>query len=85
MASYSGLVEKALLPQTKFCIVCGTGSHRQDWQSKDNPACDSHSVEEIAKAVADAAPKFVPAAPSSPVVEKTSVVEAPTTMSKPAQ
>ena len=40
----SALVEKQ-------CIVCGLASHRSDWASKDNPACDSHSAEEIKAAL----------------------------------
>lgn len=35
----------------KRCVVCGTGSHRVDWQSVEFPACDSHSKDEIADAI----------------------------------
>lgn len=31
----------------KFCIVCGQGSHRLDWQSNFYPMCDSHTDEDI--------------------------------------
>jgi hypothetical protein len=33
------------------CVVCGASSNRADWQSLDKPACDSHSLEEIAAAL----------------------------------
>lgn len=33
------------------CVVCNTGSHREDWQGKLNPACDSHTEEEIKAAL----------------------------------
>ena len=36
----------------RFCIVCGQGSHRLDWQSNTAPACDTHSKEEVAAAKA---------------------------------
>lgn len=39
----------------KFCVVCGIGSHRIDWQDAAQPACDKHSEAEVAKAVSDAA------------------------------
>ncbi len=31
----------------KKCVVCGLGSHRADWLSKTNPACDHHSADEV--------------------------------------
>lgn len=49
----------------KFCIVCGIGSHRLDWQDKAQPACDSHSAAEIQAAIAAKAakgPQLVPPA-----------------------
>jgi len=42
------------------CIVCGQGSHREDWQDNPSPACDNHTKEQIA-----AAPKPVRASPTS--------------------
>lgn len=39
-SSTLGLVERK-------CVVCGQGSHRSDWADKANPACDSHSEEEV--------------------------------------
>jgi hypothetical protein len=47
------------------CVVCGAGSHREDWQSKANPACDSHTKAEVAVAIAAKNP---PPAPVSPPV-----------------
>ncbi len=40
----------------KFCVVCGQGSHRLDWQSRDNPACDTHSTDEVKAALAKLSP-----------------------------
>lgn len=59
-----------LKPVERFCVVCGAGSHRSDWINKlgDYVACDSHSKQELADAVASktssAAP---PAKPLTPV------------------
>jgi hypothetical protein len=51
----------------KICIVCGSGSHREDWQSKQYPACDSHSKEEVNAALAKLTPKqVVPSVPTPP-------------------
>lgn len=36
--------------EVKYCVVCGQGSTRQDWQGKDVVACDNHSKEEVAAA-----------------------------------
>jgi len=56
-------------PAERFCVVCGLGSHREDWASATNPACDSHSKDEVAKAVAAKAkgngPKTPTPAPAS--------------------
>jgi len=35
----------------KRCVVCGSGSHRVDWQSIEYPACDSHTKDEVADAI----------------------------------
>jgi hypothetical protein len=35
----------------RFCVVCGQGSHRADWQDASAPACDSHSKDEVAAAL----------------------------------
>lgn len=35
----------------RFCVVCGMGSHRTDWANR-TPACDQHSKEEVAAALA---------------------------------
>lgn len=51
-----------MVPVEKFCIVCGQGSHRLDWQSRDNPSCDSHSPEEVKAALAKLKPSPAPAA-----------------------
>jgi hypothetical protein len=49
MADVVGAVKKAI---EKFCVVCGLGSHRTDWQDETKPpACDGHSKEEVAAAV----------------------------------
>jgi hypothetical protein len=48
MASVGSEVKKVV---EKFCVVCGLGSHRTDWQDKDVVACDGHSKDEVAKAV----------------------------------
>lgn len=38
--------------EEKFCVVCGAGSHRDDWAKQAGPvACDSHSKDEVAAAV----------------------------------
>lgn len=59
----------------KKCVVCGLGSNRSDWASRDNPSCDSHSADEVkaalAKLGASAKPnggqaKPSPAPPASP-------------------
>lgn len=39
------------MAETVYCIVCGQGSSRDDWQGKPNPACDSHTKQEIADAI----------------------------------
>ena len=49
----------------KFCIVCGQGSHRLDWQSRDNPTCDTHSPDEVKAAIAR-----LKLSPAPPAVEK---------------
>jgi Immunoglobulin domain/Bacterial Ig-like domain (group 2) len=40
----------------RHCVVCGLGSSRGDWTNKANPACDSHTAEEVAKATVGKAP-----------------------------
>jgi len=35
----------------RYCVVCGMGSHRTDWANR-TPACDNHSKEEVAAALA---------------------------------
>lgn len=42
--------------EPKICVVCGAASHRTDWINKSGNfvACDSHSKDEVAKAVAQA-------------------------------
>jgi hypothetical protein len=44
------------------CALCGQGSHRDDWQSKAEVFCDSHSADDIAKFKASKAPAPSPAA-----------------------
>lgn len=62
------MATSAKLPQPveKFCVVCGLGSHRVDWQSRDNPACDGHTQAEVAAAIQAKAPK-----PTKPVAAPT--------------
>jgi len=64
------MATKVMQPQVveKYCIVCGQGSHRLDWQSKDNPTCDTHTSTEIQAALAKLKPSPVPAAskPATP-------------------
>lgn len=45
-----------VVPKEKFCVVCGQGSHRLDWQDTASPVCDKgvHSDEELAAAKAKA-------------------------------
>jgi len=57
------MATSAKAPAEKFCVVCGLGSHRADWQTRDNPACDSHSQEEVAAAI-KAKSKPAPAPPA---------------------
>jgi len=50
--------------QEVACVVCGQKSHRADWVGVENPHCDSHTAEEVAKAVAAKVPS-PPAASAS--------------------
>ncbi len=54
--------------EPKFCVVCGAGSHRGDWINKTGNfvACDFHSKDELAVAVAKAM-KPAPAKPGTPI------------------
>jgi hypothetical protein len=36
----------------KYCVVCGQGSTRDDWQGKDVVACDNHSKADVDAAIA---------------------------------
>jgi hypothetical protein len=48
----------------KYCVVCGAGSHRLDWQSSTKPvACDTHTKEEVDTALAKLKASPPPAAP----------------------
>jgi hypothetical protein len=42
--------------ELKTCVVCGAGSHRTDWINKsgNEVACDSHSKDEVARAIVKA-------------------------------
>jgi hypothetical protein len=54
--------------EVKNCVVCGAGSHREDWQRNPNPACDSHKPQEVQAAIAakkQNGPQLVPATPSA--------------------
>jgi hypothetical protein len=43
IARHGGDIGKAISNAVeKVCVVCGTKSHRLDWQLQDHPACDSH-------------------------------------------
>ena len=59
----------------KYCVVCGAGSHRKDWVNKvgNSVACDSHSRDEVARAVAASTTK----APSAPVAANVATQSAP--------
>lgn len=47
----------ALNEKVKFCVVCGAGSHREDWQKAAKyVACDNHTPAEV-KAASDSADK----------------------------
>lgn len=43
--------DKKMAQETKFCVVCGEGSNRDDWQGKAVVACDGHSKAEIQAAL----------------------------------
>ena len=53
-----------------YCVVCGQGSHRKDWIGVKNPACDSHSKEQVAAAIAAKNPTPAPASPGPVLVPK---------------
>lgn len=61
----SGIKKAAEAVKEKFCVVCGLGSHRKDWQDKDVVACDSHSKDEVTAAQKEAAKAQTPAPPAS--------------------
>jgi hypothetical protein len=50
----------------KKCVVCGLGSSRADWASRDNPSCDGHTAEEVRAALAKLAPAKSSPAPPAP-------------------
>ena len=56
----------------KQCVVCGLGSHRADWTSKANPACDSHTAEQVKAAIAALQPaqQVATPPPATPPVAK---------------
>ena len=56
----------------KTCVVCGLKSHRLDWQEKANPACDTHTPEEVKAALAKLAPS-----PAGPAKTKAASVAVP--------
>jgi hypothetical protein len=56
-------------PLQKYCVVCGMGSHRADWQSKTGAvACDWHTKDEVSAALAklNPTPPPAPAPPPKP-------------------
>lgn len=59
MASVASIVERK-------CVVCGQGSHRADWASKDYPACDNHTEDEVKAAIAALQPPSPPAVAPQP-------------------
>jgi len=61
-----------------YCVVCGQGSHRKDWASLKNPACDSHSKEQIAQAIAAKNPTPAPPVSPGPVLVPKAQPPAPT-------
>lgn len=66
--------------EEKFCVVCGAGSHRDDWAKQTGPvACDSHSKDEVAAAVKAQAAKEAEAkkAAAAPVASAPSTPSAP--------
>ena len=60
------------MAEEKYCVVCGQGSHRTDWQDAEFPACDTHSKEQVATAIAKATAK-----PTAPKVEAPQVQPTP--------
>jgi hypothetical protein len=60
--------------ELRTCVVCGAASHRSDWINKlgNEVACDHHTKEEVAKAVAlkaQASKAVAPAAPAAPATK----------------
>ena len=65
------LAEARVMNVERYCVVCGMGSSRDDWQGVDNPACDNHSPEEVkaamqAKVPAPSKASKTPKAPPAP-------------------
>jgi len=67
-------------PVEKYCIVCGQGSHRLDWQSRDNPSCDQHSPSEVQAALAKLKPS-----PPAPATSKPPTPNGPPSNPPPAK
>jgi hypothetical protein len=56
------------MAEPRFCVVCGLGSHRLDWASKQYPSCDGHSAAEVKAAIAKLSPPApAPAQPPMPM------------------
>jgi hypothetical protein len=62
--------------EPKYCIVCGAGSHRDDWASKDAPFCDTHTKAEVdaalVKFTAKTSSKAIPTKPPAPTEQSAS-------------
>jgi hypothetical protein len=59
--------QAAKVPVEKFCVVCGKGSHREDWQDTDSPQCDDHPpASELTKEEREAAGLPVTAPQATP-------------------
>lgn len=74
------MATSAKVPQLveRFCVVCGAGSHRLDWQSRDNPSCDSHTQAEVAAAL-QAKSKPSPAPVTKPATQPAAPTNGPKT------
>lgn len=54
------------MAEPRFCIVCGTGSHRSDWKDVPDPHCDHHSKEEVEAAMAKGGKHYKTTVPLAP-------------------
>jgi hypothetical protein len=74
-------VEAVKTPKVRFCVVCGNGSHREDWRNSKEGyvACDGHSTSEFEAAIAkvkaekNPQPASTPSTPTQPPANGTKV------------